>query len=113
MLDKLLNNGKPLREIRQPLHLAIAIVFLSTNPLGASSKEYVFTAPPEVNRRIVKTPSSKTDYPLYECRSEAMVKPEKATEATEVNHALDIHDCNDQDSEDKLEESELAPTEQP
>lgn len=122
MVYQLLNIGKPVEEIRRPLRLAmIAMIFLSTNPLGTSATEYVFTAPPEVNRQIVKIPPSKTDYPLYECRSEAIAesaaqpiaKPEKATEATEINHALDIHDCNDQDSENSPEESELAPADQP
>lgn len=108
MVDKLLNLGKSVG--------TIAIIFLSTKTLGASSTEYVFTAPPEVNRQIVKTPHSKIDYPLYECKSETVAKPEKATESTEatqVNHAVDIHDCNCQDCEDKLEESELDLADQP
>jgi hypothetical protein len=101
MVYQLLHIGKPVG--------AIAIVFLSTVNLGASSKEYIFTAPPEINRQIVKTPPSKTDYPFYECNSETVAKPEKATEATEANQALEIHDCNCQDCEDTLEKSELDP----
>jgi hypothetical protein len=88
---------------------AIAVIFLSTKTLSASSTEYVFTAPPEVNRQIVEVPPSETDYPLYECSSEAISKLETATEA---NNALDTHDCNCQDCENTLEESELAPADQ-
>jgi len=107
MVYKLLNIGKH--------GGAIAVIFLSTKTLSASSTEYVFTAPPEVNRQIVEVPPSDTDYPLYECSSEAIAKPEavtEATEATEVNNALDTHDCNCQDCENTLEESELAPADQ-
>jgi hypothetical protein len=105
MVYKLLNVGKHAG--------AIAIIFLSTKTLDASSTEYVFTAPPEVNRQIVEIPPSETDYPLYECKAEAVAKSETDTESTAASNALDIHDCNCQDCEHTLEESELDPAEQP
>jgi hypothetical protein len=110
MVYKLLNIGKHAGAIRLRLGFAIAIIFLSTETLGASSTEYVFTAPPEVNRQIVEIPPSETDYPLYECGSEKVAKPETATKAT---NALDVRDCKCQDCEDTLEESELDPADQP
>jgi hypothetical protein len=116
MVYKLLNIGKHAGAIRLRLGFAIAIIFLSTKTLDASSTEYVFTAPPEVNRQIVEIPPSETEYPLYECNSEVAAKSEtatKATEATEAKNALDVHDCNCQDCEDTLEESELDPADQP
>jgi hypothetical protein len=116
MVYKLLNIGKHTGAIRLRLGFAIAIIFLSTKTLGASATEYVFTAPPEVNRQIVEIPPSETEYPLYECSSEKVTKPETATEATdaiEAKNPLDGHDCNCQNCEDTLEESELDPADQP
>lgn len=119
MVYKLLNIGKHAGAIRLRLGFAIAIIFLSTKTLGASATEYVFTAPPEVNRQIVEIPPSETEYPLYECSSEKVTKPETATEATDATDAteaknpLDGHDCNCQNCEDTLEESELDPADQP
>jgi hypothetical protein len=78
---------------------AIAITLLLTNTLAASATEYVFTAPPEVNRQIVEIPPARdTDYPLYECNAKT---------AAEADRALDAHDCSCTDCGDKLEEVEL------
>jgi hypothetical protein len=124
MVYKFLNLGKPLEVIWLRLDVtvgfakpsAIAIVFLATINPGASSTEYVFTAPPEVNRQIVEIPASKTDYPLYECKSGTVAKSEtstKASEAQEAEDIMDIHDSNCTDCENTLEETELDSTEQP
>jgi hypothetical protein len=77
---------------------AIAIILLLTNTLASSATEYVFTAPPEVNRQIVEIPARDTEYPLYECNAKT---------AAEEDKALDAHDCSCIDCGDKLEESQL------
>lgn len=74
-----------------------AVILISTASPGMTSTEYVFTAPPEVNRKIVEIPSSNTDYPLYQC----------ITDTTKEADALEAHDCKCPDCENKLEESEL------
>jgi len=60
--------------------IAIAIFLLLTNTDAGSSTEYVFTAPPEVDRSVVEIPKRETEYPLYECEQES-------------EDALDSHDC--------------------
>ncbi|NJK54728.1 MAG: hypothetical protein HC939_01540 [Pleurocapsa sp. SU_5_0] len=77
---------------------AIAILLLlTTNTLAASSTEYVFTAPPEVNRQIVeKIPARDTEYPLHECN----------TETTESDDVVDSHNCECTDCKEKIEESQ-------
>lgn len=70
---------------------AIAIVLLLINTFKSSATEYVFTAPPEVDREVVEIPKSEKEYPLYECVSES-------------DDALDSHDCICTDCE--LEQSQ-------
>jgi len=82
---------------------AIAIIFLFVNTLESLATEYVFTAPPEVEREVEEIPRSEEEYPLYECYS------------TE-DDALDSHDCvcTDCESRSKLEDespSELTENE--
>ena len=90
MVYKLFNIGKKAG--------AIAIVFLLTNILDCSSTEYVFTAPPEVDRKIQEIPKSESEYPLYECNEES---------ETEENDVLDSHDCTCTDCEEIPESDEL------
>lgn len=77
---------------------AIAIfLLLTTNTLAASSTEYVFTAPPEVNRQIVeKIPARDTEYPLHECEAETV----------ESDDIVDSHNCDCTDCKEKIEESQ-------
>ena len=60
--------------------IAIAVVLLLTNASKGLSTEYVFTAPPEVDREVVEIPKSETEYPLYECDPGS-------------DDAFDSHDC--------------------
>lgn len=71
---------------------ALAMVLLLTNIPKSRSTEYVFTAPPEVEREVVEIPASEEEYPLYECDSES-------------DDALDSHDCTCTDCE-KVEQSQ-------
>lgn len=68
-----------------------------SNTIDVRATEYVFTAPPEVDRQLEEIPASETEYPLYECNSETENKDE----------ALDSHNCNCIDCED----SEDSPSE--
>jgi hypothetical protein len=76
----------------------ISIILLLTNTLAASATEYVFTAPPEVNRQIVEIPARDTEYPLYECNAKTVA---------EADRALDAHDCSCTDCDNKLKQSQL------
>ena len=76
---------------------AIAIVLLLTNISESLATEYVFTAPPEVDREVVEIAPSQEEYPLYECDSES-------------DDALDSHDCTCTDC-DVIEQSESEPAE--
>jgi hypothetical protein len=73
----------------------IAIILLLTNTLASSATEYVFTAPPEVNRNIVEIPTRDTEYPLSECNAEV----------TKSNDVVDSHNCICTDCEKKPEKS--------
>ena len=75
--------------------IAIAIVTWSQNLAEVGAQEYVFTAPPEVNRQLEEIPASEDEYPLYECDSES----------TDSDEALESHDCNCTDCEDKAQEA--------
>lgn len=81
---------------------AIAIFFLLINTLDSLATEYVFTAPPEVDRQIVDIPASDTEYPLYECSNES---------ADKQDDVLDAHDCVCTDCEERVEDSTLEPIE--
>ncbi len=76
---------------------AIATFLLLTNNGQCLASEYIFTAPPEVNREILEIPASETEYPLYECESET---------GTESETALDSHQCNCIDCEEVTQDSE-------
>ena len=78
---------------------AIAIFFLLINTLDCSSTEYVFTAPPEVDRKIQEIPKSESEYPLYECNNES---------ETEENDVLDSHDCTCTDCEELPESDDRS-----
>ena len=77
---------------------SIAIGFLLTNQIQVNPQEYVFSAPPEVDRQLVEIPAQK-EYPLDECSVES---------ATEPSTPLDSHDCNCEDSEDLVKDSETS-----
>lgn len=96
MVYKLFNLGKNSGAIGCSLRLAIAIfLLLTTNTLASSSTEYVFTAPPEVDRQLVKKiPARDTEYPLHECEAETV----------ESEDAVDSHTCDCTDCEKKPEE---------
>ena len=66
-----------------------------SNRIDVEATEYVFTAPPEVDRQLEEIPASETEYPLYECNSESADKDE----------ALDSHNCNCIDCEDTTQDS--------
>ena len=91
MIYKLFNLGKKLG--------AIAIFLFLINALDSQATEYVFTAPPEVDRNIEEIPESESEYPLYECENES---------GTEENDVLDSHNCTCTDCEE-LTESNLQP----
>ena len=76
---------------------AIAMFFLLASISKSLATEYVFTAPPEVEREVVEIPASDEEYPLYECDSKS-------------DDALDSHDCTCTDC-DKLEQSPLEESE--
>lgn len=80
---------------------ASAILLLLTATPGISSTEYVFTAPPEVNRQIVEAPPRDTHYPLYEC----------SADTTKEADALEAHDCHCPDCGTQAEKSELEVSE--
>ena len=75
--------------------IAIAIVTWSHNLAEVGAQEYVFTAPPEVDRQLEEVPASESEYPLYECNSES----------TDNDEALESHDCNCTDCEDTAQEN--------
>ena len=79
--------------------MAIVISPWSMNRVRANPTEYVFSAPPEVDREEVEIPASETDYPLYECNSESS--------DAETETALDSHDCEDL-AEDSESDSQLT-----
>ena len=72
--------------------IAIAMVLLVTSISKSWATEYVFTAPPEVEREVVEIPASDEEYPLYECDSPS-------------DDALDSHDCTCTDC-DEIEQSQ-------
>lgn len=76
---------------------AIATFLLLTNKGQCLSSEYIFTAPPEVDRELLEIPASETEYPLYECESET---------ATESETAIDGHQCSCIDCEEVTQDSE-------
>lgn len=80
---------------------AIAIVLLLTNAADCWATEYVFTAPPEVDREVIEIPASDTEYPLYECENESEADPETA---------LDSHDCTCTDCELRQEDERQPST---
>lgn len=81
---------------RSPRAIAIFLLLI-TNTLASASTEYVFTAPPEVDRQIVKkTLAPDTEYPLHECK----------TETAASDDVIDSHNCDCTDCEEKPEESE-------
>ena len=75
--------------------IAIAIVSWLNNSIEAGAQEYVFTAPPEVDRQLEEIPASEAEYPFYECDSESLNKDE----------ALESHDCECSDCEDTAQEA--------
>ena len=77
--------------------LAIATFLLLTNKGQCLSSEYIFTAPPEVDREVLEIPASETEYPLYECESETETESQTALHS----HACSCIDCREvtQDSE--------------
>ena len=77
--------------------MTIAMVLFLTSISKSWATEYVFTAPPEVEREVVEIPASDEEYPLYECDSKS-------------DDALDSHDCTCTDC-DKREQSPSAESE--
>ena len=75
--------------------IAIFIVPWSNNSIEVRAQEYVFTAPPEVDRQMEEIPASESEYPLYECDSED----------SDNDEALESHDCNCTDCEDTAQEA--------
>ncbi|HEY9769649.1 MAG TPA: hypothetical protein V6C71_14315 [Coleofasciculaceae cyanobacterium] len=77
---------------------SVAIGFLLTNQIQVNSQEYVFSAPPEVDRQLVEIPAQE-EYPLDECSAESAIEP---------STPLDSHDCNCVDCEDLVQDSETS-----
>ena len=75
--------------------IAIAIVPLSNSSFEVKAQEYVFTAPPEVDRQLEEIPVSENEYPLYECNSES----------SDNDELLESHNCDCTDCEDTTQES--------
>lgn len=65
-----------------------------SNTIDVRATEYVFTAPPEVDRQLEEVPASETEYPLYECNSES----------GDTDEALDSHNCNCIDCEETTQD---------
>ena len=84
---------------------AVTLIFLTIKVDRANSKEYVFSAPPEIDNNIVEEiPAKEGDYPLYECNIETSEKD--AVEATEEddNAKIDSHNCDCLDCEETSQE---------
>ncbi len=82
---------------RSPCFAIAIFLLLTTNTLASSSTEYVFTAPPEVDRQIVKKNYARdTEYPLHECEAETV----------ESDDVIDSHNCDCTDCEKKPAESQ-------
>lgn len=78
---------------------AIALTFLNIRIVLADTTEYVFSAPPEVDKEIVEEiPAQETDYPFYECEKEAENQTEKGLR--------DSHDCVCEDCEDEVQNTQ-------
>ena len=78
---------------------AIAISILNIQISKVNATEYVFSAPPEVDKEIVEIPTQEEDYPFYECES--------ASASTSENELRDSHNCECiEDCEPKLEGTE-------
>lgn len=78
---------------------AIVINLFVVNLVQANPREYVFTAPPEVDYELVEIPASDKDYPLYECDQ----KLDQTKSAIGESHNCDHlpPDSNDSNSEKK------------
>lgn len=64
---------------------AIAIALLNISIIRVNATEYVFSAPPEVDKQMKEIPTQEEEYPLYECESESTGHGE--------NELRDSHDC--------------------
>lgn len=85
---------------------AIAIAMFMTTKVWANSTEYVFSAPPEVDKNVVEEiPTQETDYPFYECESEHAAAETEATDE-DGNSKIDSHDCDCIDCESASQENE-------
>jgi|GEM_PF-2268781 len=62
----------------------IAITLLNISGIRVNATEYVFSAPPEVDKKITEIPTQE-EYPLYECEEESATHGE--------NKLRDSHDC--------------------
>lgn len=78
--------------------MAISITPWSLDRVRANPTEYIFTAPPEIDRELVEIPASETEYPLYECKT--------ASSDADTEAALDSHDCNCIDCEELAEDTQ-------
>ena len=74
---------------------SMAIAITPWSSVLANPTEYVFSAPPEVDREM-EIPASETEYPFYECNTESS---DSDTEAP-----LDSHECNCIDCEELAED---------
>jgi hypothetical protein len=68
----------------------IGLTLLTTNTTKANPVEYVFSAPPEATQELVEIPTRETEYPFFECHSEAKNNQEEA--------AMDSHNCENLDN---------------
>ncbi|BAZ46675.1 hypothetical protein NIES4102_37120 [Chondrocystis sp. NIES-4102] len=73
----------------------ISIGILDSNVLNAKPTEYVFSAPQEYNQESVEIPSSKKEYPLYECNMEANSNSEEVF--IDSHNCAECVDCREQD----------------
>lgn len=87
--------------------LAIVITLLTPQLVIANSTEYVFSAPPEVDKQLVEIPTQETDYPFYECESEVVAETETDPETVRDSHDCDCNDC-EVTSEDITQKNKLS-----
>ena len=88
--------------------MTIALVMVVAS--RANSTEYVFSAPPEVDKNVAEEiPAQEVDYPFYECDVEASEKGEMVTDE-DNNTKIDSHDCDCIDCGEVTSEQEAEQT---
>ena len=87
---------------------AITIIILTVKAGRANSTEYVFSAPPEVDNKVVEEiPTQEEEYPFYECDEEAL-HGEDLEKNQESDDKIDSHECEEELTQEAEEQKQLS-----